>query len=340
MRILVPSFDNEVYLSEFCLHLGKMCEVDKSYYNFWTLTGNYDIIHIHWPEYLFKWRVPTDTEFLLLEKTLKDWRGISRIVVTRHNYHPHYIDNEAFRKLYELVYSYADAVVHLGNFSKEEYKIRYKDMHFAERQLHEVIPHHIFTTYPDTVSSIESRKVLRIPEKAWVMLAFGRIQSADEKNLVINAFRSVKKPQKLLLAPGWRFTGEKEPVNRIAWFYVKHSRQYNIFLRNLPTEEVQYYFKSANLAIIPRVATLNSGLPFLCAAFFTPFIGPDTGNIREMCDLAKMQVFNPTVPQSLADTIKNANEMHFEKETFDELYDNCNSGKTMNLMLNLYKTLV
>ena len=74
MRVLVPVYDEQLFITEVIKSYNSLCTVETSFEDFWLNKGTYDVIHLHWPEYLFKWKLPTDIELLLLEKVLKKWQ--------------------------------------------------------------------------------------------------------------------------------------------------------------------------------------------------------------------------------------------------------------------------
>jgi hypothetical protein len=282
VKVLVPQHRPERFITEIIKSYETHVDVHTSFQNFWLNDGNYDIIHLHWPEYLFKWDVPTDTELLLLARVLKEWQQKgTKIVVTRHNYLPHRPNAERYVPLYNLIYKTVDAVIHMGQHSEQEYKERYKEL-MPHNQIQAQIPHPIFTNYPHTITTEAARKALGIDQNTLVMLVFGSVRTAAEKNLILKAFGTIKQRNKLLLVPGWKFNKGKEPIYRWKWFKVKQSKKYRISQEFIPDEQVQYYFKAADFVFLPRVDTLNSGVPFLAAIFKTPIIGIDQGNIGEV----------------------------------------------------------
>ena len=282
MRVLVPVYDEQLFITEVMNSYNSLCTVETSFENFWLNKGTYDVIHLHWPEYLFKWKLPTDVELLLLEKVLKNWQeNGAKIVITRHNYLPHSPNPERFETLYEVIYKTVDAVIHLGAYSIKEYKIRYDGL-LPKKQVQAHIPHPIFTNYPNTVTKSEARQHLNIGKDTVVMLVFGEVRKASEKNLVLEAFDAIDTKDKLLIAPGWKFSKTKEPINSLKWLKVKQSKKYRITQEFIKNQRVQHYFKAANFVFLPRIDTLNSGVPFLAAVFNTPIIGCKTGNITQV----------------------------------------------------------
>jgi len=282
MRVLVPVYDDQLFITEVMRSYNSLCTIETSFENFWLNKGTYDVIHLHWPEYLFKWKLPTDVELLLLEKVLKNWQeNGAKIVITRHNYLPHSTNPERFETLYEIVYKNVDAVIHLGAYSIKEYKIRYEGL-LPKKQVQAYISHPIFTNYPNTVTKSEARQHLNIGKDTVVMLVFGEVRKASEKNLVLDAFDAIDTKDKLLIAPGWKFSKTKEPINSLKWLKVKQFKKYRITQEFITNQRVQHYFMSANFVFLPRTDTLNSGVPFLAAVFNTPIVGCNTGNITQV----------------------------------------------------------
>ena len=100
----------------------------------WSMKGDFDIIHIHFPGYI-TYEIEaclatglTDRVTAALEERLEYWKSQASIVVTRHSFLPHRRRDSGFRELYTLVYRYADAVVHLADTSRGEYCLRYGDI--------------------------------------------------------------------------------------------------------------------------------------------------------------------------------------------------------------------
>ena len=128
--------------------LGKGCDVVHDHEAFWNMEGEFDAVHIHFPEYLtyeIEACLQTDiTPALMaqLEERLRYWKSQVPIVVTRHVFLPHRRPDKSFQDLYELVYRYADGVVHFAEASREEYLQRYGSAFSDVLQRHVIIPHH------------------------------------------------------------------------------------------------------------------------------------------------------------------------------------------------------
>ncbi len=339
MRVLVPIYNNELFIREVIKSYTSLCEVGTSFENFWMTKGDYEIIHLHWPEYLFKWQVPTDLELILLERILKEWSAKgAKIVITRHNYLPHQPNPEQFEQLYQTTYTHADAIIHLGQFSIQEYQDRYK-FSFNKNQTHAYIPHPIFTQYPNAVSRIEARKKLNIGKDTVVMLVFGEVRKASEKNLILKSFDVLEAKDKLLIVPRWKFSLEKEPVNRLKWFKIMNSKRYRLFDEFVRDDEVQYYFNASDFVFLPRLDTLNSGVPFLAAVFSKPVVGVGTGNVGEFLQAINMPTFSELDEGSLAKALKNVMDIHEAEKYYASITKSHSSSEIGDKHFQFFKQI-
>ena len=113
-----------------------ICSVEE----FRSNAADYDIVHLQWPEELFRWKAPAPAAVETLEQQLQTLKnnGIP-LIYTRHNTLPHH-GNPLVAEAYGLVERYADAIVHLGDCSLREFTAAHPD----SEQLQVVIPHHIY----------------------------------------------------------------------------------------------------------------------------------------------------------------------------------------------------
>ena len=113
-----------------------VCSVEE----FRSNAADYDIVHLQWPEELFRWKAPAPADVDTLEQQLQTLKnnGIP-LIYTRHNTLPHH-GNPLVAEAYGLVERYADAIVHLGDCSLREFTAAHPD----SEQLQVVIPHHIY----------------------------------------------------------------------------------------------------------------------------------------------------------------------------------------------------
>ena len=94
MRVLeaaIPQNHNR-YFADLCNALSERCSLVHDHEVFWDAEGDFDIVHIHWPEYL-SYRIERGvtcgsigSEVLCeLTEKLNAWREKSGMVMTRHN---------------------------------------------------------------------------------------------------------------------------------------------------------------------------------------------------------------------------------------------------------------
>ena len=310
MRILEVSIpqDGNVYFANLCNGLAKTCRVVHNHNKFWHQSEPFDIIHIHWPEYLSYEiedcliRNELDGAVMgRLQRTLQEWGKTSRIVVTRHNVRPHGLHiSTAFDELYRLVYAYADAVIHMGEFSRKEYLDRYRDLAALNSQQQAVIPHPAYMSVPNNVSKVDARKKLNLRQDSVVVLAFGGFNNDKESKLVMEAFRQLDVFNKTLLVPRWRapslsigWVRARRYADQLRRFFYRLHPQFQLESKFVPHEAVQYYLNAADVLFVQRLHPLNSGNLVLGFSFGTVVAGPDTGNVGEILRGTGNPVFEP-----------------------------------------------
>jgi glycosyltransferase involved in cell wall biosynthesis len=313
MNILVPVSTQLLnpYPREIYEHLMLHKKIDCTFSNlkFWLPDFYaYDIIHIHWPENLTTNLLNTDfivggnnfkAELFAVNETLKKWKAKNtKIVLTYHNEKPHGGNNEFSNLLYDMIYNYADSVIHLGEYSMH----KYLSLNKKPEQENLVIPHSIYNSYPNTATKIESRQKLKINKDAFIILVFGAVRNQLEAQFILDTFENVDHKKKLLLAPRWniedftkygRLLGKiKEKIFNLKMFFKS-----NMYLKSNRTsvlaDDVQYYFNASDVVLIPRIDTINSGILPLSATFKRAVISPDVGNIGEQVKLAGFNTFEP-----------------------------------------------
>jgi hypothetical protein len=318
MRILVActTMLNNPYvvtLSESIASENHFVDLEREY--FWEPeTKDYDLIHIHWPEAIFRqWMIPEEEGRNELKETLRLWKQKgTKIVYTRHDEITHYtLQAEKSRKLFEIIESEADAVIHLGNYSKEQFLKNKVNL----RQKHFVIPHHVYDKLYDNQgvagqarndrtarndSRDEARKGLNIPLDKFVILAFGSFRAQEEKDLIQNAFEQLDIPNKFLLAPSWNHTTRFVSEDNFS--------EENAFLGDWIVEDemIPDYFAAADVVFLQRLRTLNSGNLPLGFLFNKTVVGPAIGNMNEYLDNVNNFSFQPEQPDSVVKALKSA----------------------------------
>jgi len=353
MKILFVAKPQEsIYTDELAEYLSVNNDLTYSLDNFWERKGNFDIIHFHWPEILTKWRVPTEYEYLFIKDVLLPyWKKKSKIVITRHNMFPHYRKNQIFIKLYELLFSFADGVIHMGEYCYNDFSKRYFNLKNYKYLKRTIIPHHVFVSYPNNISKTDSRKKLGLKQKKYIILFAGNFRDKEEADLLYNAFNKVKIKNKLLIClRWWDFNNEppKKEIKRwLKWRFrtlkIKISSKYyfkNIFVKN---NELQFYVNSADLLVIPRKSLLNSAIIPLAFAFKKLVVAPETGNLTEVMKATNNPIFKPDNIDSFIFAIKKGEKLsktNLGKKNFSYAQKYMNINYAIKKHLEFYNVLI
>jgi len=288
---------------------------------FWNREGDYDVVHLHFPEYMTYEVENAYNESLSdelidqIEERLKYWSTRSALLITRHVLLPHNaLSDPRWEKLYETVYRYIDGVVHFAEPSIDEFKIRYANTDFVHgHPKHCVIPHHNYSTLPNQIGRVAARKALGIPGKANVLLVFGAIRNDEERDLIVNSFNRLHTRNKLLLVSRWR-----ESLPNVSWIrlkywlrdltrlYYKLHPKYCFNYGFVEEEDAQLYLNAADVLLIPRLHVLNSGNVTLGLSFGKVVVGPDSLDVGYLLKTTGNVVFDPDQPETAAAAIERA----------------------------------
>lgn len=293
--------------------IGELCDLEQSSDAFWAMTGEYDVVHLHFPEYMtyeieacYQRGLGTDM-LAAVEDRLRHWAERSAIVVTWHVLLPHDARKDVmWERMYETVFRYSDAVVHFANASIAEFNERYRKTSFHRgAPRHVVIPHANYASLPNRVSRSEARESLGVPVHASVLLVFGSVRSDEESRLILDVFRGIDQPRPVLLVSRWR-----EKLAAVSWIrlrtwlrdinrvYYKLHPRYNFNYGYVKEEDTQLYLNAADVLLIPRLRVLNSGNIALGMTFGRVVVGPDSWNVGELLRETGNPVFDPDDPQT------------------------------------------
>jgi hypothetical protein len=316
MRILVANIPlpQNRFLVDLNAALSEQVEIVHSSDAFWQMNGDFEVVHLHFPEYL-TYEIErayinglTDELISEVETRLRSWSRRSAIVVTRHVLLPHDARHDpAWEKMYEMVYRYADAVAHFGQASIEEFQTRYDGTVFERGAPpeHAVIPHHNYASLPNDITRFEARAKLAIPFDASVMLVFGAIRSEEERDLVLKTFENIDLPKKVLLVSRWR-----EKLANVSWIRLKYwirdllrlyyrlHPKYHFNYGFVEEADTQLYLNACDVLFIPRLWVLNSGNVTLGMTFGRVVVGPDSWDVGELLNQADNPVFDPDKPHT------------------------------------------
>lgn len=258
---------------------------------FWE-KDDWDIVHVMWPDcdcFASPMRQGRDLRARLT--TLKK-RG-TKIVATIHNMSSHHVGGEPiYDEAYRIVYTMADVMIHLGEYSREVMSRVYPDAK------HVIIPHHVYDTiYTILPTKEEALEHFGYKEGKYV-LCMGAFRHKEERQLVCGIMELF--PEVKFVIPKL-YGRPKRPIN-VVWIKeaVKHV-YYNLRYPNLycnresfvPNEELPYYFALADITLLQRLDTLNSGNLPLGMLMGNVVVGPNIGNIGKLLEETENVSFNP-----------------------------------------------
>ncbi|MEQ9299457.1 MAG: hypothetical protein RIF33_12870 [Cyclobacteriaceae bacterium] len=272
---------------------------------FWERSFDADIYLIHWPELIFPNRTssnPSKSDLDALERRLRELKSNSKIAVVYHNEYPHYRRSTEFDQLYDLIYSSAHAIIHLGNHSVELLTNKMKPNCID----HIVIPHPTYSSVPNHLTKEEARETLGINDEEKVMLVFGSLRNKEELKLVLQPFANsnIKKRRLLIVSNKLLFYTSlvEKYYSRI---YIKYFSSSLKYVRGpVKNEEIQQYMNAADVVFVARKYGLNSGIVPLAFTFGKTVVGPAIGNIRELLYKTGNPTYNPYIPETIRDAIE------------------------------------
>ena len=331
MHVLVASIPlpQNRFLVDLNASLERNVDLVHDHTAFWNMEGDYEVVHLHFPEYLTyeienAYRESlSDNLIAQIEERLRYWSERSILVITRHVLLPHdAVSDPRWEELYETVYRHVDGVVHFAQPSIDEFRQRYAATAFVHGQpQHRVIPHHNYASLPNEVGREEARERLDISQKARVLLVFGAIRSDAERELIMHSFGRLRLRNKILLVSRWRETLAKVSWVRLKywmrdmkrWYYRVHP-QYRFNYGFVEEEDTQLYLNAADVLLIPRLHVLNSGNVTLGMTFGKVVVGPDSLDVGQLLKTTGNVVFDPDRPETATAAIEHAMELAAKSE--------------------------
>jgi glycosyltransferase involved in cell wall biosynthesis len=256
--------------------------VDVDEYCFGSLVrGKYDILHLHWPE----WQISHPDlpiallRYLRLMVILRVARrkGI-RIAWTVHNLRCH----EDFHprlgaRFYDTFIPFVDGYLSLSKAHLAKIRELYPGL--ASRPCTVTLLGHFRGVYPDDVPAEAGRARLGIGKGNRVILHFGSIRPYKNVTALIREFRKTEGREFVLLIAGHPMNPALEAEIRDA---SSGDPRIRLHLRFVGNEDVQFYFKAADLVVLPFRENWNSASALLALSFHRPVLVPALPSILEL----------------------------------------------------------
>ncbi len=241
---------------------------------------NYKIFHLHWTGRFatsFKILKPFYTLYFVFFLVYIRSLGY-RLVWTVHNVLPHetQFTNEAFVR--KILSRLANAKIVHSAYGIEEMKRTGLDTN----NIH-VIPHgNYIDVYENKISRKNARKSLGLSNKDFVFLFLGLIREYKGVDDLLEAFSRLanKKKHVKLVVAGYCSNDHLLDMMR----YYKKNLKNNLILdiEFIENQKAQYYFNSADIAVLPFKKMTTSGSALLALSFAKPIISPQIGSLKDM----------------------------------------------------------
>ncbi len=250
-----------------------------------------------------------------------------RIVYTAHNILPH--EAASIDKwLKSLVYRSAHALIVHSNFV---IKALLEAFPMPAEKVH-VIPHGNFDHYlPQLpISRAQARKRLGLRPEDKVLLFFGYIREYKGLDLLLDAFVLAAKqdPGLKLVIAGAPHTNALERSSRALIKGSGLDDRVIFHARFIPHEDIEMYFVSSDLVVLPYKHIYHSGIVHLAYSYGRPSLATNVGDFSETIENGKSgYILEQNTPEALAGKILEVFENPEELEKVGRYAKNLSSTK-------------
>lgn len=265
-----------------------------------------DIIHFHWlhPYLLKKGRAGSLFRSIrfVLEALILRFSG-ARVAWTIHNLKNHANLHTGIERCFTAIFARICCcrIAH----SKEAARLAEKRFRLREGSV-TVIPHPSYVgLYPDEISRAAARRKLGLSEETKVLLFIGRINAYKGVHDLLAALDSLQCRVELVVAG---VPEDPSMADQLEAAAARNSRLH-LFLGRFEDEEMQVYFRSADVVVYPYRQILTSGAVILGMSFGAFVVAPDVPTIRETVSPEGGVFFEPGNVESLRKAISTAIEM-------------------------------
>lgn len=298
------------------------------------------ICHFHWIHDITsqaKTEHEASASVLIWRKLLEQIKDNGhKICWTIHNVLPHESAwTESDIKVHQLVSDAADMIHVMATDSVKQTKPYYT----LDEEKVFILPHPTYHgAQPDKITRSEARKLLDVGQEDFVFLSFGAVMEYKGYRELMAAYdyirKKTKKRTRLVIAG---LPTDKDLVSLIAdWGSSKSD--VTLDLSPVPNQNIQMYFRSADVAVCPYRRTMNSGAAMMAVTFDLPIVGPNAGGFADLTQAGCMFGYDSKDPQGLVSVMEHVlhNGVNEEKKKMEEI------KKTLspqNISLNFLKRI-
>ncbi|KAA5825587.1 hypothetical protein FPF71_06680 [Algibacter amylolyticus] len=299
LKILIASniINNSYIPSLFKAYTETDNKVFSGVTNFFQTNIIPDILHLQWPESLYKFG-----DFSLFgdaQKSIQDRLTFFKkngvyIIWTIHNIQPHDSkDNLKDAAIYNLFIEFSDLIVHHGNTSIELMNNNWKGL---KDKKHIVCPHGDYSIQYKSISKEKARNELGLPLDKKILMHFGYLRGYKGYNQLPKIFKGWKAKNKYLFTAGQIISDKKiQPLIFRLWYgkIRKRTKKFGYDIKLIRNDKIAYYFNAVDYVIITHTKGLNSGIIPMALTFNIPIIYPDLGNFKEQAMYSISSCYKP-----------------------------------------------
>lgn len=266
------------------------------------------ICHFHWIHDKTK-NAKTEAE---ANEAVVYWENLLRrikknghkIVWTVHNVMPHEtVWVEQDKKIHQMMADAADALHVMASDSAILTAPYYS---LDERKMF-VVPHPTYEgAQPDEITRAEARTQLQIAEDEFVFLSFGAIMEYKGYDRLMTAYDQLRgktaKKIRLIIAG---LPSDKALVEQIATWGA-NKPDVVLDMTPVPNDQLQVYFRSADISVCPYRRTMNSGAAMMAVTFDLPVLGPKAGGFKDLYEKGCALGYDIKNMEALAETMEAA----------------------------------
>lgn len=271
-----------------------------------------DIVHINWPETLYKWQASfnknTDIVGFIDERLDFFKKNGSTIIYTIHNVEPHEIEKKYEQKVYNLIISKSDVFIHHGKRSIELLNQVYPD---SVKKINVVAQHGDYLSVYEKRDKKLLRKKYKIPRNSFVILNFGNQRPYKGEKFIDEIFKKLNLGGKYLITAG-NFHYDRRSYIKLCFSRLKKRfrcitlNNIHRMYRRITEDEVKDLFNLADLLVLGHQKGLSTGLIPLAATFSLPVVFPQLGNFKEQAEDWSDYFYKPENLQDAIFTIERA----------------------------------
>ncbi len=255
------------------------------------------VLHLHWLNMIFghagSAREGRRARDAFLARLDRHKSAGGRIAWTVHNILPHGATLESEEATLRAAIVERADVVHIMASRTVELVSPWFEIP-AAKVLH--VPHPSYAgTYEDYLTREQARHELGVSPDELVYIVVGSIKPYKGLVELLDAWETLPPsatPRRLIIA------GEPGPEESVPETVERCARMPNVIVhpRRIARDEMQVFLRAADIAVLPYLRTLNSGVLMLVLTFGLPVVVPDEGALTDIVDARFARTFDPVVP--------------------------------------------